>query len=459
MHSKGVYTLLGLWPVLLLAVLPSSCGREARPDPSDELQAAWADRIEQPDIVLILVDTLRRDRLGFYGHGRDTSPNLDRLASMSVVYENAFSQAPWTLPSVAAMLTSQYPSMLGIKGIREPIPDSTILLQEILSRHGYTTHAIVSHTFVGAEWGFARGFDSFQSFAGGHRVITSKKVTDVAMRLVDRLGEQPTFLLLHYFDPHYLYTEHERFRFAGARPDEEAKWWTLKFRQLEFQAQRGRISAAQRDYLYDLYDSEIAFTDFHIGRLLDRLEADGRLQNSIIIFTADHGEEFLEHSGIGHGTTLFNELINVPLVIKWPGVDEAVRSQRYVAHIDLLPTLLDYLDISLERELSGVHLRDRSSEKPIISENRQGADLTAVIGDGMKLVYDRRQDTIEFFDLDSDPAEAHPLERVGTGDELLAELWAFQERARVRDDQGPIGDEVAISEEQLRQLEALGYIE
>lgn len=443
----------------LLAISVSSCGDSTSDEPLDELAAAWANRAERPNIILILVDTLRKDRLGLYGHDRNTSPNLDRLAESAVVYDNAFSQAPWTLPSVAAMLTSQYPSALGIENFRRRIPDSAVFLQEILAEHGWATHAIVSHTFVGSQWGFDRGFDSFQSFAGGHRVVTSETVTDAALEIVDQMNGKPTFLMVHYFDPHYLFVEHDGFRFSGTPPDAESEWWVMPHRKLNYRAYRGMISEAQRDYLFDLYDSEIAYTDFHVGRLLDRLASGGLLDDSIVVFTSDHGEEFMEHDGMGHGTKLFNELINVPLVIKWPGASESVRSRRYVALVDLVPTLLDYLEIPAHTELSGIHLRERDSSQPIISENRRQRDFTAIIRDGTKLVYNGRTDTIDFYDLDADPVELEPLDRVGSSDELLTELRAYRERHLVGGAEQQPGDEVEITEEQRRQLEALGYVD
>lgn len=459
MHRQGFARTFASVVTVFSAVLMSSCEGAASPDPPDELAAAWTNRVEQPNIILILVDTLRKDRLGFYGHDRNTSPNLDRLAGTSVVYENAFSQAPWTLPSVAAMLTSQYPSALGIENFRRRIPDSAVFLQEILSDHGYTTHAIVSHTFIGSQWGFDRGFDTFESFAGGHRVVTSEAVTEAALQIVDQMNEQPTFLMVHYFDPHYLFIEHEDFRFSGTPPEAESEWWVMPHRQLNYRAYRGMISAAQRDYLFDLYDSEIAYTDFHIGRLLDRLASAGLLDSSIVIFTSDHGEEFMDHDGMGHGTKLFNELINVPLVIKWPGSSDSIRSRRNVALVDLLPTLLDYLDIALHPDVAGVHLRDRDSQQPIISENRRHRDFTAVIQDRSKLIYNAQTETIDFFDLESDSLELEPLDRIGASEWLLAELESFRDRYRTEDAQQPTGDEVEITEEQRRQLEALGYVD
>lgn len=183
------------------------------------------------------------------------------------------------------------------------------------------------------------------------------------------------------------------------------------------------------------------------------------MHDSIVIFTADHGEEFLDHQGFGHGTSVYNELINIPLVIRWPGVAEGVRSSRYVAHVDLVPTLLDYVGIPMAGELAGVSLRNRDSSQPIIAEHHRRRDLTTVIQDGIKLIENGRSETIEYYDLQADPIEAQPLERVEASKQLIAELKSFRESLSVQPDGTPLGDEVEIDEEQRRQLEALGYID
>ena len=451
---------VGLVVALLCATAAATgCRQATTPDDSNELTAAWTHRVEMPHIVLIVVDTLRRDHLGAYGYERETSPNIDRLADRSLVFENAFSQAPWTLPAVASLLTSRYPSELGIQGFNKRIPDQEVFLQEILSQHGYATHAVVSHDFVGEKWGFNQGFDTFESFAGGHRTVSSEKVTDAALRLVDQIEETPSFLFVHYFDPHFLFVEHESHRFSGEPPEAESEWWGMPYKQLRAQARRGQLSAEQRDYLLDLYDSEIAFTDFHLGRLLDRLESRGRMEDSIVIFTADHGEEFLDHGGLGHTATVFNELINVPLIIKWPGVEEQQRSDRYVAHVDLLPTLIDYLGLAEVPGVSGMHIGDREPDAPIFSETRRYQKVSAVIRDGTKLVYDERNQSGRYFDLRADPSEVEAITTVKGGDGLLAELIEYQRQAQEGLARLEQEAELEISDEERQKLEALGYID
>jgi len=444
--------------ITLLVVVVAGCGDPAAP--KNELAAAWDQRVERPNIIVILVDTLRKDRLGFYGNKRDTSPNLDRFADKAVVYENAISQAPRTFPSVSALLTSQFPSAMGIAGIRERLTDKAIFLQEILSENGYETHAIVSHDFIDKKWGFGKGFDSFQSFAGGHRVVTSADVTDSALEIIDGIdADRPTFLLAHYFDAHYLYMEHEEFRFAEPPPDADSEWWLLAFRVLRGKARRGELTPAHREYLLGLYDSELAYADHQIGRILDRLESRGLLDNSIVVFTADHGEEFLDRNGLGHGVTLFNELINVPLAIKWPGVSEGQRTARYVAHVDLMPTVLDYLEIPVEHPIVGMRYQDRTPSDAILSETHWRRDMTAVIMDGKKLFLNERENELHFFDLESDPGELNPLDRIESSGALLAELEAYREHCSTAQLFFGGGSTLDLSEEEVERLRALGYVD
>lgn len=432
----------------------------AEPSENNELAAAWARKVENPHIVLIIVDTLRKDRLGCYGHDRNVSPNIDRLSDSSIVYDNAFSQAPWTLPSVAALLTSRYPSELGIRGFNRRIPDTATLLPEVLSSHGYSNHAVVSNDFVSAKWGFDQGFDSFQSLASGHRTISATKVTDAALQLVERFEDGPTFLMVHYFDPHFLYIEHPSHRFSGPPPDPGSQWWLMPIKRLRYQARKGNLSEAQRDHLLDLYDSEIAYTDQQIGRLLDALEGTGLLGDSIVVFTADHGEEFLDHGGMGHTTTLYNELINVPLIVKWPGTHESQRSARFVAHVDLVPTLLDYLGVPAAADQVGMHLGQRSAESPIISETfRYSNSLTAVIQEGTKLVFDGRKDHHRFFDLPSDPTETAPVSAPENQQALLGNLKDYLGRGNQVSAGTDQATEIEITEDELEKLRALGYVD
>jgi arylsulfatase len=307
------------------------------------------------NVILIVVDTLRSDHLGCYGYERPTSPSIDSLAATAVRYERAFSQAPWTTPSVASLLTSQYPPELGI--IHEPdrLDDRFVLLSELLVGHGYTTGAVISHIYLGSKWNLDQGFEVYdESCIVGHEEVSSPCVTDTAIKLITRRRSRPFFLLVHYFDPHYDYIEHEGYdlcehfdyhgRLSSVTSYKEMSTLITEFDEHDLA------------HLRCLYDSEIAFTDAHIGRLIDELRETGLYDSSIIILTADHGEELLERSTVGHGGTLFNEQINIPLIIRYPGSESAEVVRKSVGLVDVLPTILDYLELPVEHELAGTSL-------------------------------------------------------------------------------------------------------
>jgi arylsulfatase A-like enzyme len=195
--------------LLWMAMLMGGCG--GAPEPEAPVSAAP----ERTSVLLVVVDTLRADHTTPYGHDRPTTPFFSSLASQSIVYERAYSTAPWTKPSIAALLTSRYPTQLGLVGHPPSVPDKATLLAEHFSAAGYATGAVVSHTYVGSKYGFQQGFDTFdESQVAGHVGATAKGVTDTAIAWLDEHGEGPFFLLAHYFDPHFAYLEREGFPFS-----------------------------------------------------------------------------------------------------------------------------------------------------------------------------------------------------------------------------------------------------
>lgn len=283
--------------VLLLAVLSSGCARETGP----------------PNVLLITVDTLRPDRLGCYGHTRQTSPTIDALAAEGVRFEHAYSVAGWTLPSMATIMTGRYPRDHGATDFHWSMDPLLPTMAGILRGHGYDTRGYVSHVILQPRYGLAEGFKSYDysvlNIGHPHDIATAKPLTELVMHDLDSI-EEPFFLWVHYFDPHFAYLRH-------------AKW------------------ADFGDADIDRYDQEIAHTDEQISRLLKKLG--GRLDNTIIIFTSDHGEEFGEHGAKFH-YTLYEEIMRVPLIVKAPGLAPGV-SDRIVEQIDLLPTLMSLLHV------------------------------------------------------------------------------------------------------------------
>ena len=393
-----------LIPILAPLLLIGGCsedgpGREA-PDPS------------RPNVLLVVIDTLRSDHLSCYGHERVTSPQLDRFAKDSWVYERAYSQAPWTTPSIGALLTSRYPTSLGIRGDRSVLPEEEITLAETLQGAGYHTAAVVSHSFCSERWGFAQGFTDFdESNVLGHDAVTSAGVTARGLAFLESREQdpQPWFLWMHYFDPHCAYVEQDEV-FGGSGAYEGP----VRSGQLyaELWKQRRSLTSADHAELRRLYDSEIHHTDAQLGRVLTRLEQTGVLDDTIVIVTADHGEEFGDHGSIGHARTLHEELIRVPLLVRIPG-ESPRRIDDPVALVDLFPTLAAQLGVEVPAGAVGLDIRPGGSGlepgRTVYSETNRGRRLRAAIRGPLKVIREGRMPRPQVFDLDSDPAELVPV--------------------------------------------------
>jgi arylsulfatase A-like enzyme len=436
--------------VILLTVLGAAC---ARPSPP-------------PDVVWIVVDTLRVDHVGCYGHDRPTTPHLDGLAEQSVRFEKAYSQAPWTTPSFASMLTSHYPTTLGVTEKPDRLDDRFTLLSEVLSAHGWATGAVISHYFLNAKWNLCQGFDVYDETAiVGHGGVSGDITTDVALDFVDDHPDQPFFLLVHYFDPHYDYIEHPGYLDTGGVDYDGPITSGMVYTELKEIVPD--LDEDDLDQLRRLYDSEIAYTDARIGELIGGLRSRGRFDDAIVVFTADHGEEFRERRTVGHGGTVYNELIHVPLTVKLPGAHQTGAVATAVGLIDLYPTILDLVDVTIDHDIDGTSLLDDDgvldpAPRQVFSETDWGLYRTVIDGD-LKLIRRLEPERLWFFDLAANPGEAgapiHDTEGLPANDEarrLLDTLdrWmADVERGRVA------AETVEISAEEREQLEALGYLD
>jgi arylsulfatase A-like enzyme len=296
---------------------------------------------EKPNVLFILVDTLRADHLTPYGYRRDTSPEIARaLAARGAVVETAYSQAPWTLPSVVSFLTSRQPGeLLGNDFAAYGVPPGVPSLAEEMSKRGYETGGFFGN-------GFARGFDTFFSPPPEMTVDDNHpdaaELTDRVLPWVEAHRRQPFFLYVHYIDPHDPYDNPEIV--DNRSPFETTPCPTCVPGRWMQGVYAGKIPLAngERDveHLKALYDSEIHYADRFVGRLLGSLPPEV-LRNTLIVLTADHGEEFHEHGGWKHGFTLYDEQIHVPLIVRWDGrVPAGSRLRGTVRLLDLAPTLL-----------------------------------------------------------------------------------------------------------------------
>jgi arylsulfatase A-like enzyme len=302
---------------------------------------------ERPNILFILVDTLRRDHLTPYGYKRETSPEIQsRLALPGAVVEEAYSQAPWTLPSVVSFLTGRYPGdLLNADMTSFGIPDEVPPLPELLARLGYQTGGFIANPSLHAGAGFGRGFRTF--FAPPAEIEWMKKHADTvnahAVPWLRAHQDRPFFAYIHYIDPHDPYENPDMDRFGGRSPfmpdyaGPVAGNWIHGIYNGNIQ-----LADPERDipYIRALYDSEVRYVDRHIGELLASLDPKV-LANTLVVLTADHGEELYDHGGWKHGQTLYDEQIHVPLILRWDGhIQPGTRLRGTVRLVDLVPTLV-----------------------------------------------------------------------------------------------------------------------
>lgn len=406
----------------LLTVLGSGCGRAPEARPRADL-----------NLVFIVVDTLRADHLGCYGYGRGTSPHVDRLAGEAALFERAQSHSPWTMPSVASMFTALEPRDHGIVDWKQPLDPRLLTLAEHLKARGWRTEGYVSHGVLSRMYQFDQGFDVYDSSVVEGRlprdITTAREVTDLALQALPRLAAAPQrfFLWVHYFDPHDAYLAHAEHPFGP-----EA---------------------------LDRYDSEVAWTDRQIGRLLEGLRQQGLDQRTLVAFVADHGEGFGAHRHLYHTVTLFDELLHVPLVLRVPGLP-AQRVAEPVPLVDLAPTLLELLGQPLPAEFKGRPVPRHEGrfrpdpERRIVSETRRFADLRSLRVGRYKLIEDLARGGRKLFDLETDPGEQRNLRkaRPELAEQMRQELLAYYATATHRAPGRELPPEV---EEKLRSL---GYV-
>jgi arylsulfatase A-like enzyme len=411
-----------------------------------------------PNLILISIDTLRADHLGIYGYERDTSPNLDAFARRGVVFENALAPSAWTLPSHATMLTGLAPLRHGAVGSRFEIREDVPVLAERLREAGYRTAAVVNGPFVGERFGFDRGFASFHyvdpvEVAGHQRQVMATL----------RAAQAPFFLFLHYMSVHQPYEPGDAFdlysRPGAPHPEGEGNLRTLK---AALRAGKRQLDAAELASLRDRYDGEIRSVDSRLAEIFEAL-GDRLDRNTVLMVTADHGEEFLEHGDLGHNGTLYRELLHVPLLLRGPGVPGGGRIATLVGLVDVMPTLLDFAGVPVPDAVEGISLRDLW---------QQGADperhLDLVTGypfDGeeflkvgvrtrnLKLIVDLRAGTREIYDLSRDPDERRNLYGLhARGAELMRLIPGIPVLSEAPPDE-------AVPPEERQQLRDLGYLD
>ena len=396
---------------------------------------------ERTSAILITLDTTRADELGCYGAQPSLTPHLDRLAAEGLVYERAYTVAPLTLPAHASMLTGLYPLRHGIRDNgQSPLPEEAETIAELAAEAGAQTGAFVAALVLDPAFGLDQGFGVYEAPVRSaerktdshYGELGAQEVVDAALAWwKERDPKRPAFLWVHLFDPHSPYEPPPAFRNGHT--------------------QRER------------YRGEIAFADAQIGRLLDALRAQGDLEDTFVLFVADHGESFGEHGESSHGTYCYEPTLRVPLIARYPdGYRAGERSRETVSVVDVKPTLAGALGLEVGSELDGMSFfrREVPAERGVYFESLNGflnynwSMLAGWLDAEGKYLHSSEP---ELFDLRTDPAES--VNRVAETDvrRYQRELELLAQRPALEAAGSPAGSAGSIGPDMLADIRALGY--
>lgn len=447
------------------------------------VSCSGAGRSGPPNVIVIVVDTLRADHLTQYGYGRSTSSALAEFSGESSLFSAAYSTSSWTQPSVASLFTGLLPSRHGVVKQSTILPAELDTLAGLLSEAGWQTAGFSGNVFIGGKTGFDRGFDHFRGHEG--KVLVYPDVGLMLEQVISWLGagrdrREPAFLYFQPMNCHgpYRVPEERRADLLGTAPstvfDYNDELMTAILKDGDTAA-RERVTAEYLTSLTDQYDTAVRYSMDAAGRLLEKLEEEGLYEDSLVILTSDHGEELFDHGGFGHGYSLFEEVVRVPLWIKLPGQKERATVESPVSLLDLLPTILEVAGIGSAVEETNL---DGRSLVPLLAGERTGgagfrarpiamdtrwrrrAVASAIRLGSYKLIeiesdYEGRSRTRLLFDLATDPGEETNLSARET--EKVEALSAALERIRL----ATAGERPETGEADLDRevLKALGYID
>ncbi len=415
-----------------------------------------------PVVIVYLVDTLRADHTTPYGYPRETTPELAAFAKDAVVFETAIAQASWTKPSVASILTSELPGIHRAIQLRDPLDSGQLTLAEMLQAKGYATGAAISNWVIYSEGNnFEQGFDVFVGLHGADdrpsKLVEAAAVVDAGLAWLDARKGVPVFLYAHTMDPHVPYAAPPPFNHKFDPPPVEGHPGA--------DPRTDYKEAMDRDRLIAQYDGDIAYGDQEFGRFVRELKRRGLYDRALVVFMADHGEEFQDHGGWLHGRSVFDELVRIPLIVKFPGQRGAGRRvQQQVQAVDVLPTILENeaLPVPPSPIIAGLPLQGvlngQTPERPAVSEISHRGFVAYGMRTG-KDKYVRRfspRDDELYFDLLRDPKEL--TDRIDDARERVRTLKASVEAAMVPN---PFRYSVRVSGsgEHLLTLSTGGWIE
>ncbi len=387
-----------------LALVAASCTPAERP----------------PNILLVVVDSLRADRLHHAGDPRPLTPSMDQVAAAGTRFAHAYAPAPWTTPSVMTLFTGLHPASHHVDGNDRSLHPSVRTLAQRLAAAGYATAAVMPALTLADHFGFDRGFDRFIYEAQGHARVSGPWSVNHVLEFLRDQGEGPWFAYVHLWDVHYNYNPPVPYsiRFQAGRPPGEGESDDVTALVMD-PGGSPPLPADRLAWLEGQYAGEILFTDEQVGRLLDALRDRGLERDTLVVITADHGEAFQEHGVMGHTVHLYEEMVHVPLLLRWPGRVEPGRVvERPVGLVDLAPTLLELAGVPVPADaLDGRSLVPLLSgpdpapgdDTPLLLSTSRRASWRGLRAGHTAYLYDLAAGREELYDLVADPGQQRNL--------------------------------------------------
>ncbi len=436
-------------------------------------------RQRSPDVIVVLADTLRADRVGVCGGPPGLTPFLDRLAASGAVFTNAYSTSSWTNPAVASLFTSRYSSQHHVTRFDSKLADDEVTLAERVAAGGWWTLGMVANFRLAAAAGYGQGFAAWEVHVEGSRgKVRAKRIAEDTLTFYDRFfaparttrwtrRTRPVFFYLHFMEPHSPYDPLERLRRRVAGPPPPGVSDAEANARLVDITRWGDLSNAEVARLARLYDAEVAELDLWLERLFAGLRARGLLEHAIVVVTADHGEEFREHGDLLHGRALYEESVRIPLIVTGPGVPAGRVVTQEVSLVDVAPTLLALLGLPAEPRFEGrsllAHLGPDPDPRDVVLEllpSGSGGEFRRHAGgllhDRLKVLVSPDGRAPEAYDLRDDPGEQQPNPPAiaQDADALRARLAQREQALATR---AGVAETTPVDPATRDRLRALGY--
>ncbi len=454
---------------------------------------------DTPNVLLITIDTLRADHLGCYGNASINTPVIDALAAGGARYSNATSQVPLTLPSHTSILTSTYPPVHGVRdNARYRFSNSIPTLSEIMQESGYLTSAFVSAFVLDSRFGLDRGFDLYNdkvqnqalfyffsasppfALAGGLKLLglmppykperKANATTDAAIKWIEENQGERFFLWVHYFDPHGPLNPpvpYDTMYLSPSTDREEFRRNQDRYISIQGRSDTKGLTPDDLEGIRALYKGEVTFTDHELGLLLERLNALGLSDRTLVVLTSDHGQSLSEHGYMGHSMELYQEIMHVPLIISWPGTIPSSVVNDPVQSIDIMPTILGLLKIEIPSSCRGRDLLEPPSAGNRLEHDRWAyletfhphsarQKLMGLVSGRYKYIRTLEGDREEYYDIVNDPRESDNLAgrepgRTEASRMLLQQMLEEMEKYAA-------SEEIPLDSQTVEAMKALGYI-